>query len=123
MPGFEENELNVQINNGVLTIQAEKEQQGEGREEYRSNYRSFTLPQGINPDKVQGTYRNGVPEPVVAADVPERVRVGGRGPTGGVAASYELAATSAEDLLEERSANTRRNGREMVLADRQHCWH
>jgi hypothetical protein len=33
---------------GVLTIKAEKEDKGSGREEYRSYFRSITLPAGVN---------------------------------------------------------------------------
>ena len=62
MPGFEENELDVQINQDVLTIKAEKEKKGNGEEEYRSFFRSVTLPSRIDATKVQATYRNGVLE-------------------------------------------------------------
>jgi len=62
VPGFEENELDVQLNNNVLTIKAEKEQKGDGREEYRSFYRAVALPSGIDAEKVQATYHNGVLE-------------------------------------------------------------
>jgi HSP20 family protein len=62
MPGFEQNEIDVQINNDALTIKAEKEQKIDGRQEYRSFIRTVVLPHGINPEKVQATYRNGVLE-------------------------------------------------------------
>jgi HSP20 family protein len=62
MPGFEENELDVQLSNNVLTIKAETETKGDRQEEYRSFYRSVTLPSGVNAEKVQATYRNGVLE-------------------------------------------------------------
>jgi HSP20 family protein len=62
LPGFEENELNVQLNNDVLTIKAQKEERGDREEEYRSFFRSITLPSGIDVDKVRATYRNGVLE-------------------------------------------------------------
>src|SRR5690242_5146218 len=62
MPGFEQNEIDVQINNDTLTIKAEKEQKGNGREEYRSFFRTITLPGGTNTEKAQATYRNGVLE-------------------------------------------------------------
>src|ERR1700736_3554829 len=35
LPGFEENEIDVRLDNGVLNIRAEKEQRGDGKEEYR----------------------------------------------------------------------------------------
>jgi HSP20 family protein len=78
MPGFEEKELDVQLSNDVLTIKAEKEQKGDGREEYRSFYRSITLPGGINSDNVQASYRNGVLElriPRAEGAQPRRIQV------------------------------------------------
>jgi len=80
VPGFDENELDVQVNNNVLTIRAEKEQKGEEREEYRSFYRSITLPTGIEADKAQATYRNGVLEvhiPRAENAQPKRIKVQG----------------------------------------------
>ncbi len=62
LPGFEEKELDIQINKDVLTIKAEKEQKSEQQEEYRNFYRSIALPAGINPDKATATYHNGVLE-------------------------------------------------------------
>lgn len=62
MPGFEENEIDVQLDNDMLTIKAEKEQKGEGQEEYRSFYRTITLPAGLDAGKAQATYHNGVLE-------------------------------------------------------------
>jgi len=62
MPGFDEKELDVRLDNDVLTIQARKEEKGEGREEYRSFFRQVTLPSGIDPEKVEASYRNGVLE-------------------------------------------------------------
>jgi len=62
IPGFDENELDVQINNDILTIKAEKEKTGDNVEEYRSFFRSMSLPSGIDADKVQANYRNGVLE-------------------------------------------------------------
>jgi HSP20 family protein len=81
MPGFDENELDVQINDNILTIRAEKDQKDQGREEYRSFYRSITLPSGIDPEKVQATYRNGVLEmhiPRAEGAGPKRIRVQGQ---------------------------------------------
>jgi HSP20 family protein len=62
VPGFEANEIDVQVNNGTLTINAEKKQK-KGQEESYSRYRrSFTLPCGVKEDKATATYRNGVLE-------------------------------------------------------------
>jgi HSP20 family protein len=62
MPGFDESDLNVELQNDVLTIRAEKRQEGEGREEFRSFFRSVSLPSGVDAQKVQATYHNGVLE-------------------------------------------------------------
>ena len=92
IPGFEPNELDVQINNDMLTIKAEKEQKGERQEEYRSFYRSVRLPPGLDTEKVQPSYRNGVLElhiPRVEGAKPRRITVqaqpdtnGGQAPQG-----------------------------------------
>ena len=78
MPGFEENEIDVQMSNNVVTIRGEKQQKGDRQEEYRTFYRSITLPPVINPDKAQATYRNGVLElhlPKAEEAQPRRVQV------------------------------------------------
>jgi HSP20 family protein len=62
VPGFEENELDVRLENDVLTIKAEKEQKGDKQREYRSFFRQVTLPPGIDAEKVRASYRNGVLE-------------------------------------------------------------
>jgi HSP20 family protein len=81
IPGFEPNELDVQINNDVLTIKAEKEQKGEGREEYRSFYRSVRLPPGLDAEHAKADCRNGVLElhiPRAEGAAPKRIEVQGR---------------------------------------------
>ena len=69
IPGFEPSDLDVQINNDVLTIKAEKKQETEeqagGRQRerrYAMYRRSMTLPAGTNPDKAEANYRSGVLE-------------------------------------------------------------
>jgi HSP20 family protein len=62
MPGFESNEVDVQLNNDTLTIKAEKQEKSEGEEEYRSFFRSVTLPTNVDADKAQAVFRNGVLE-------------------------------------------------------------
>jgi len=81
IPGFNENELDVQLSNNVLTIKAEKEEKGDGREERRSFYRRVVLPQGINTEKVQASYQNGVLElhiPRAEEAQPKRIKVQGQ---------------------------------------------
>ena len=81
LPGFEENEIDVQLDNGLLTIKAEKEQKSEREAEYRSFYRSVTLPPAIDPNKVRATYHNGVLElhiPRAEGAKPRRIAVQGQ---------------------------------------------
>jgi HSP20 family protein len=80
IPGFEENELDIQLNNDMLTIKAEKTERENGKEEYRNFFRSVTLPGGIDAEKVQATYRNGVLEmhiPRAEGAQPKRIKVEG----------------------------------------------
>jgi len=62
VPGFEQDELDVRLENDVLTVKAEKEQKGDNQREYRSFFRQVTLPAGVDAEKVQASYRNGVLE-------------------------------------------------------------
>src|SRR5262245_17764044 len=90
LPGFEENEIDVQINNNVLTIKAEEEQKGDGHREYRSFARAVTLPPGIDAENVQASYRNGVLELHIAKAPqaqPRRIKVSSGPPAATTAGS------------------------------------
>ena len=70
LPGLNPHEVDVRVENGVLTISGEKKHEvEEGKED--SNYhlferrygrfeRSFTLPRGVNPDGVKAEFANGI---------------------------------------------------------------
>jgi len=80
IPGFEEKELDLQVIGDVLTIKAEKQQKGDGQEQYRRFQRSFTLPAGTDPDKIQASYHSGVLElhiPRSEKAKPKRITVQG----------------------------------------------
>jgi HSP20 family protein len=70
LPGLEQKDINVNLENGVLTIRGERKEEREAREEdyfccerwSGSFSRSVTLPQGIDADKVQARFKNGVLE-------------------------------------------------------------
>lgn len=67
LPGFEPNEIDVQLNDHLLTLQAEHTQENQpegGAYERRSSSfrRTITLPQGIDAEKAQASYKNGVLE-------------------------------------------------------------
>ena len=59
LPGFKREELNVQLENSVLTVSAERtgDKEGEGA---LSASRSVTIPDGIDVEKVGAKYEDGV---------------------------------------------------------------
>jgi len=66
-PGFEPGEFNVQVmadNTLVIRAEHKEERKEEGREAFRMGrfQRMVTLPPGIEPDKIEAKYRNGVLE-------------------------------------------------------------
>jgi HSP20 family protein len=98
LPGFEPNELDVQLQNDVLTIKAQKEQRSERSEEYRSFYRSITLPPGVDAEKAQATYRNGVLEmhiPRSAEAAPRRIQI--QPEQGGASQPKEISGQAAPE--------------------------
>ena len=68
LPGMKQEEISVEVADGVLTIKGERKREEEKREgktyrverSYGSFLRSFTLPAGIDAAKVNATYKNGV---------------------------------------------------------------
>lgn len=68
LPGVSEQDVDVELNDDILTIRGEKKSE---RKEEKENYhfmersygtfqRSFQLPRPVDPDKVQATFENGV---------------------------------------------------------------
>lgn len=68
LPGVKKVDVKVTVENGVLTISGEKKGESEERKGkahrkerfYGSFTRSFTLPQGIQPDRAKACYEDGV---------------------------------------------------------------
>jgi len=75
LPGVEKEELNIEVNNNVLTLSGEKreEKNGEGITIHRkelfagSFQRSFSLPEQVDTDAISANFRNGV----VAITIPK----------------------------------------------------
>ncbi len=73
VPGVEPNEIDINMENGVLTISGEK--QTESEEELKnykrvertrgSFYRRFTLPESADADRINARFSNGVLEIVI----------------------------------------------------------
>ncbi|RMG83209.1 MAG: Hsp20/alpha crystallin family protein [Bacteroidetes bacterium] len=67
-PGMDKKDFNVQIENGVMTISAQKEMENEQKEDnftrrefsYTSFQRSFTLPEGADDANVEAKYKDGI---------------------------------------------------------------
>ena len=70
LPGMDEKDIDVELSDRMLSISGEKkEERVEGEEEgnyyhserrYGSFKRSFTLPEGVDPDKVEASFKKGV---------------------------------------------------------------
>ena len=87
VPGVDPENIEVTMENGVLTIQGERklETQEEGEKGYRrverlhgSFYRRFSLPDTADPEKISAKGKNGVLEVVIpkkATVQPKRIKV------------------------------------------------
>lgn len=70
LPGLKKDEIEVSVENDVLTIRGEKKEEKEIKEKdyirseryYGSFHRSFTLPSGVDAQKVNANYKDGVLE-------------------------------------------------------------
>ena len=86
LPGFEPEEINISVQDGVLSIAAEQKTGDESKNLYtaRSVRRSFTI-NGINEDGIAAEYKNGVlhltlpKENVPEAKQARRIEIAGAG--------------------------------------------
>ena len=68
LPGMTEKEIEVVLSDGMLTLKGEKKQEKEQKEKnfylsersYGSFQRSFTLPEGVDRDKISADFAKGV---------------------------------------------------------------
>lgn len=70
LPGLTAKDVNVRVENGVLTLYGEKKETKEEADEKRHYHlferfygefrRTFTLPRAVNPDKVTAAFENGI---------------------------------------------------------------
>jgi HSP20 family protein len=88
LPGMHEGEIDVTVTDGTLTLTGEKKQEKEQKDksyylserEYGSFKRSFTLPEGIDADKISAEFAKGVltitlPKRQEAKAAPKKVQV------------------------------------------------
>jgi HSP20 family protein len=87
LPGIPEDEISVELEDGTLSVSAERERQSEVKDDrfYRferrhgSFQRTIGLPEGVTEDDISADYRNGVLEVHVKKPVqaqPRRIQVG-----------------------------------------------
>jgi HSP20 family protein len=87
LPGMTEDDVDIEIKDSVLTVsgerRAEHEDKGEGyhrvERAFGSFSRSLSLPQGIEPERVEANFKDGVLEvriPKPAEAKPTRVQIG-----------------------------------------------
>lgn len=75
-PGFDKSDFKVSLEDGVMTIRAEKKAESEDKAKdyirkefsYSSFERRFTLPDGVENDQVKAEFKNGV----LHIDVPRK---------------------------------------------------
>ena len=68
VPGMKESDLDIQFENSLLTVKGERKFEKEEKEEnfhrierrYGSFYRSFTVPNTVNPESIKASYDAGV---------------------------------------------------------------
>ena len=68
LPGLDEKDIEVKQSNGVLTIKGEKKEETEEKKQdfyvserlYGSFERSFRVPESVNIDKIEATFKKGV---------------------------------------------------------------
>jgi HSP20 family protein len=70
LPGLKQEDIGVEVSEGVLTIKGERKHEAETKDaktyrverSYGSFLRSFSLPDGVDAAKVNAAYKNGVLE-------------------------------------------------------------
>lgn len=68
LPGIDEKNVEIKLSNGMLTIKGEKSEEKEEKDKeyflserrYGSFQRSFQLPEGVDEEKVEATFKKGV---------------------------------------------------------------
>jgi HSP20 family protein len=106
LPGLTEDDVNIEVQDGTLTISGERKAEHEQREKgwYRIERsfgrfsRSLTLPDGVDPDRIAASFNHGVLEvsiPKPEERKPRRIAISGEGNGNGKPAQVEGTATEA----------------------------
>lgn len=125
LPGINPDDVDVSVENGVLTVSGEKRTEStEGQEEggryhymersYGSFVRSFTLPQGVNEDQIKADFHNGVLTvriPKSALPQPRRIQIQGGGE------SQQVQTSSGRETASGRKQPKTSGERERMVAE------
>jgi HSP20 family protein len=107
LPGLSEGDVSIEVQDGTLTISGERKAEHEQREKgwYRIERsfgrfsRSLSLPDGVDPDRIQASFTHGVLEvriPKPEERKPRRIAISGSTGNGnGTPAAVEGSATEA----------------------------
>ena len=68
LPGVDKKDIHVDVKDGILTLRGERSYENESKEEnyhrkeraFGKFHRSFALPEGLDPDKIEADYKDGV---------------------------------------------------------------
>jgi HSP20 family protein len=105
LPGLSEGDVNIEVQDGTLTISGERKAEHEQREKgwYRIERsfgrfsRALSLPDGVDPDRIQASFSDGVLEvriPKPEERKPRRIAISGSSGNGnGEPAAVEGSAT------------------------------
>lgn len=82
LPGFDPEDIDIKVSGNWLSVRAEHKEEEKGREggtyHYGSFQRSFTLPHGVDADKIDARYQRGILEvhlPKTEEAHPKRISV------------------------------------------------
>jgi HSP20 family protein len=114
LPGMSESDVNIEFDDGVLTISGERKAEHEERKagyyrverSFGSFRRSLTLPEGVDPASVKATFDNGVLEVTVPKPeqrVPRKVQisVGGASPSSAIEGSESAERSQPHEEASE----------------------
>ena len=85
IPGLDKEDVNIEVDNGVLTISAEKEEKRDDENSrYEYNYssfqRAFVLPEHVNAEEIEAHHKNGelkihLPKTEVEKHEPKKIEI------------------------------------------------
>ena len=115
VPGIEEKDLDVRVENHTLTVKGERKFEKEEKEEnfhrierrYGSFYRAFTLPSTVDTENVDAKYEAGVLKLELKKKPeaqPKQIKVNVRQIAGSVKAAFSRQLSAFKPSVLERSA-------------------